>query len=77
MGDSFSFMPAGAGVLKNFALLLRQIFIYFLHSCLSLKKKNFFKLTANFKIMLNVVLIFSSVHIQCLESVQNQSTHSM
>lgn len=42
MGDSFSFMPAGAGVLKNFALLLRQIFIYFLHSCLSLKKKNFF-----------------------------------
>lgn len=42
MGDSFSFMPAGAGVLKNFALLLRQIFIYFLHSCLLLKKKNIF-----------------------------------
>lgn len=42
MGDSFSLMPAGAGVLKKFALLLRQVFIYFLHSGLSLKKEYFF-----------------------------------
>lgn len=48
MGDSFSYMPARAEVLKKFALLLRQTFFI---SCTAVhpKKIIFFKLQNNAK----------------------------
>lgn len=50
MGDGFSFMPVGTGVLKKFALLLQFFFII---SCTAVhpKKKNIF--LAHFKLQNN------------------------